>query len=102
MTIERLKRCPQCTPSEHLEILGALPVGDVAAEALQLMTLHREIALQELRPQHLAEYRIGPEVGQRLLEAAWQLHMRRIILARPLRLGLQLELVLDPQQTGGQ
>src|SRR4029077_7789284 len=88
--------------SENHQILVAFPIGDVAAEAGEFVALHRQIELQEFRPQHAAEDRIGVEIGERLLQAVRQFAMRGILLARPLGLGLKLQLALDAQQPRGQ
>src|SRR6516225_6102159 len=53
--------------SENLEILVALPIRDVAAEAGELVALDCEEEPQEIRPQHLAELLIGLEGRQRLI-----------------------------------
>src|SRR5262245_50296621 len=67
-------------PSEHLQILVALPVRDVAAEAGELMALDGEEEPEEVRAQHAAEGLVGLEGGERLLEARGQLRVLGIVL----------------------
>src|SRR3954453_2963792 len=61
-----------CTSSEAMGVLLELPVGDPAAEALELGALDHAERLDERRPERVVDHRIRLERLERLLEGRRQ------------------------------
>ena len=87
--------CTSCPPSPGMTRRAPQNISRYSLRSQSVMWLRKRASswrftarkqLQEIRPQHLAEHRIGAEIGQRLFQAARQFHMGGIVLARPLGL----------------
>src|SRR4051794_15167007 len=87
-----------CTSSEAMGVLLELPVGDPAAEALELGALDHAERLDERRPERVVDHRIRLERLERLLEGRRQrvsLHVLGQLVDHPLDRRRRLELAAD-------
>src|SRR5579884_3727706 len=88
--------------SIELEVLLELPVGNVVAEAGELVAAHRAVGSHELVPEQRDSPLVGLERLERLLRRVRQGRPGGVFLGRRLRRRLELQAVLDPKQPGGE
>ena len=81
----------------HLQILVALPVGDVRVEAGELEALDGGEDLDEVLAQHRAHLTVGLQVAERAVERLRQLFEGFVLLAGPVDRGPERGAGLDAE-----